>query len=266
MSKFNSTPNQCIVHEGKEYWISRSCAINAIFIALHNEEPYILLNKRGPGTPDFQGYWNIPCGYIDWDEDGEGATMREIWEETGVDTEILLNNYEIVYNGLNPTQPWYVETSPQANRQNISLRYCLVFKVKEHFPTFSLESMEPDEVSEVKWVPVTEAVNYQLGFNHRDVILEFKKQVLKGAIDNRQQLMELLDQQQFLNQFLDKHFHFIVENFARLELNNHTAPIIKEQIKEFLKVSEALGRDFWDILYMSIDRFKVQKLKDLYYG
>lgn len=43
---------------------------------------YFLANKRGTETPDFQGYWNCPCGYIDFDETEEDAVCREIMEET----------------------------------------------------------------------------------------------------------------------------------------------------------------------------------------
>ena len=88
------------------------------FLEINLETYVFLANKRGTGTPDFQGYWNCPCGYIDFDETGEDAVCREIMEETG---------YVIT-----PEVPKFVEveTSPKANKQNITLRYTALVPYK----------------------------------------------------------------------------------------------------------------------------------------
>ena len=39
--------------DGKQYWISRSCAVSAfIFVINSNREVFVLANKRGPGAAD----------------------------------------------------------------------------------------------------------------------------------------------------------------------------------------------------------------------
>lgn len=144
--------------DGKQYWISRSCAVVAIVIRkCENGSGYeVLVNKRGPGTPDYQGYWNLPCGYIDWDECGEVAASREVNEET---------NYVI------PSNRWTLmsaDTNPESNRQNITLRYF-------HFVEESLEinennNGEENEVVEVKWINLDNLNDYKFAFNHEKLI------------------------------------------------------------------------------------------------
>ena len=54
--------------DGKEYWISRSNAVVGIVFKWENGQYHILANKRGKGCPDYVGKWNIPCGYVDYNE------------------------------------------------------------------------------------------------------------------------------------------------------------------------------------------------------
>ncbi len=66
----------------KEYWISRSAVMTAVFATINNKI-CVLANKRGFGTPDYQDYWNCQCGYLDWNETTKRAAQREVYEETG---------------------------------------------------------------------------------------------------------------------------------------------------------------------------------------
>lgn len=47
----------------------------------------VLLIKRG--TPPYFGFWSLPGGGTDKDEDPREACIREVKEETGLDVEIL---------------------------------------------------------------------------------------------------------------------------------------------------------------------------------
>lgn len=69
---------------GKEWWISRSIAVTGCIFTFLNGKWCVLANKRGEGTPDFQGMWNMPCGYLDFDETTAQAVIREVYEETGI--------------------------------------------------------------------------------------------------------------------------------------------------------------------------------------
>ena len=72
-------------HAGKTLWSGRYCAVAAfVFCKFPDSGWHVLANKRGPGTPNYQGYWNCPCGYLEGDETGPQGCMRETYEETGV--------------------------------------------------------------------------------------------------------------------------------------------------------------------------------------
>ena len=93
--------NFSIEHEGKIYWISRSMAVVCFVFAYIDGRWCVLANQRGEGTPDFQGYWNAPCGYLDYNETLEQAAIREVYEETGVKlTEAKFLGYEEVNDGI----------------------------------------------------------------------------------------------------------------------------------------------------------------------
>jgi len=171
MPNFKNTPNKCITSTGGEqYWISRSCAVAVVIIAinLQDRETYVLLNQRGPGTMDFQGLWNMPCGYIDWNETSGEAAAREVWEETGLD----VNSIKFTQSYLG--QPWYVQSDPSANRQNITLRHGGVFST-DKLPELTAEHSEPDEISDVRWVPVSEVLDgkYECAFGHDTALKKF---------------------------------------------------------------------------------------------
>ena len=142
---------------GETYCISRSCAV-AVFIFLRkDQELYILANKRGSGTPDFQGYWNCPCGYIDFDETGAEAACREVFEETGY----VINPVYLMLHA--------VETDPKAYKQNITLRYTVILtpeKIKQQ----TRSGGEVNEVDDIQWINVKDLNQYQWAFNHDQII------------------------------------------------------------------------------------------------
>ena len=149
---------------GREYWISRSVAVVAFVYAYdENENEYILAEKRGEGTPDpeFRGCWCLPCGYVDFDETIEEAASREVFEETGVEI---------------PSKSWSmldINSDPNSDkRQNITIRL-QGFPEGNTIPKLTTKNSEPDEVSEVKWIPTEGVKNYKWAFNHLELIKEY---------------------------------------------------------------------------------------------
>lgn len=71
-------------HAGETVWVHRSIAVAGFVFCKIDGEWCVLANQRGEGAPDFKGYWNCPCGYLDFDETTKEACIREIYEETGV--------------------------------------------------------------------------------------------------------------------------------------------------------------------------------------
>lgn len=144
----------------KGAWFSRSVAVATAVILKDSETGkfYILANQRGAGTPDYQGYWNLPCGYLDYNEEAEQAAAREVYEETGIN----LPASSVKYFGHS--------TSPNENRQNV-IFYFTAFLTgsKSDFP-FSKDNMEENEVDGIQWLPLEKANTLQWAFDHDELI------------------------------------------------------------------------------------------------
>lgn len=165
--KFNNKKNECVTTtEGKEIWVSRSVAVTLTCIALYKGEFYVLISKRGPDCPDNVGKWCLPCGYLDWNETGVEAVMREAWEEVGLDLSPWIYDDE---------QPWYVNTDPSENRQNISLRYGMFINIGyEELPVLIPNNEgEGREVDDAIWMPIRDIDSYDFAFNHCQSIKDF---------------------------------------------------------------------------------------------
>ena len=144
-------------------WFSRSVA-SAIFVYCKDKNGRwcVLASERGEEAADFQGYWNCPCGYLDFDETTAGAARRECFEETGVNLDID----RIKFVGF--------EDDPiTANRQNITFRFVCIIKdnTTSDF-TFSKKNNEGKEVGRIAWIPVEEITKYAWAFNHQPRITE----------------------------------------------------------------------------------------------
>jgi len=162
--KFNNKENIAYDIDGKKIYNSRSCATVGVVICRYKNDDYVLIAERGIGSADYSGYWNIPCGYLDWDETGYEGVVREVYEETGF---YIPSVKKVIRQDLN--QPFFVNTDPKENRQNISLSYGIYFKTNK-LPKLSKEHNEPDEVGELGWVKISELNKYKFAFNHLDRI------------------------------------------------------------------------------------------------
>ena len=156
--------------KGKTYWYSRSCATAAFIYCMDkNGVMYVLACKRGKGAADYQGYWNVPCGYLEYNLHGKENMVKELKEETSI--EINKESLRLVS----------VESNPKANRQNVTLRYgCIIAdKTIDDFK-FNLDNMEPDEVEDVKWVQFGKHKNLQWAYNHDMRITQVYGQLIRG--------------------------------------------------------------------------------------
>lgn len=149
-----------IYKDGKEYWVARNVAVVCFVFTYIKGEWYVLANQRGKGTPNYQGLWNCPCGYLDYNETTKQTAIREVYEETGLK--------------INDAEFWSFNDDPEKDDlQNVTFRYVCY----EHNP-FELNSDsenrggESDEVSDVKWIKVSEINNYEWAFGHEKLINE----------------------------------------------------------------------------------------------
>jgi 8-oxo-dGTP pyrophosphatase MutT (NUDIX family) len=167
---FKNIPNECTTTtDGRTIWLSRSVAVVMVLVAYraNDDKFYIAIEKRGtaPGL-DKQGLWCLPCGYLDFSESGPEAVKRELWEEIGI-------NLDDYCKFDNDTQPWFVKTAPDENRQNVTLRYAKVLEVTELPKLIPNNDAEPNEVADAKWTTLDQLGNYEFAFNHDTVIQQF---------------------------------------------------------------------------------------------
>lgn len=151
---------------GTTLWSGRYTAVVGVVIYyIYNKDKeyndyYVLANLRGPGTPDFQGFWNLPCGYLERNESGEEGVVREIHEECGL--KLDANDFKL----------YDVETDPvKSNNGNVSIRYISIKEVKS-LPELNYINInnEEGEVENVKWINIKDIDTYKWAFNHCDLI------------------------------------------------------------------------------------------------
>jgi len=159
---FKNRPN--IVHKvgDREVWESRSTAVVAVILAYANNKIYVLGEKRSNIMPDAPNLWVVPCGYIDWDENGWNALRREVYEETS----FFIDTYKdyIVYD--NNKEPFFVNTEVTENRQNIALTYCVLFDFEKRSLPKDVELHTDKEIAAIKWIPIEEISKYKWAFDH----------------------------------------------------------------------------------------------------
>lgn len=143
------------VDGSKGPWFSRSAAVATAVLLNDREQWYVLANQRGNGAPDYQGYWNLPCGYLDYNEDAQSAAMREVYEETGI--------------RLTNVTPFGHSTDPKENKQNIVFFFVSILKGDINDYQFSYDNME-EEVEGIQWLPLDKCDTLQWAFDHDELI------------------------------------------------------------------------------------------------
>lgn len=167
-------------HEGQTLWFSRSIACSMyLFIKERSTGVwYILVSKRGPGCPSAVGKWNVPGGYLDFDETLEDAARRECFEETGVKVTEKLKLASI-------------STDLKSKKQNIVCSFYAVREVNDISEiSFSYDNNEQNEVADIdlwrvgyfKELPKDAAK--EMAFGHDKMIREiFDKRINIGFVN-----------------------------------------------------------------------------------
>jgi ADP-ribose pyrophosphatase YjhB (NUDIX family) len=175
--RFQNQPNRPVPSpEGETVWVSRSVALVGEVCAYNLVEQawYVLLVKRGTGTPDFQGFWCLPCGYLDWNETLTEGLLREVFEESGLYLPSLSSHEHFSHSPCSLTQqdyqqemPWFISDIPNNTKQNISMHYAVLFAWNHTIlPTLSNAHCEVNEVEDIQWMPLHKAKSMTLAFNH----------------------------------------------------------------------------------------------------
>lgn len=159
--------NTKITLNDKKYLVSRSCAtVSLVFLYDKNGNWFILAIKRAKGADGFNGFWCLPCGYVDYGETTREAAKREIYEETG----LKLNHTCLSFIGI--------DSEPEGKKQNITIRYSIIVPL-EDFEN-SLRIIDTKEVEEIKLIPIDEINKYNWAFNHASLIKIYSVNLLKN--------------------------------------------------------------------------------------
>lgn len=153
---------------GKVVWESRSPTVVAVVLGIYSDNIFVLTEKRSMEMADAPGKIAIPSGYLDWDESGWEGISRELYEETSFDVRKYKN--QLIFD--NDQQPWFVNTDPKENRQNVSLSYIMIYDFSKGLPR-DVEKFQDSEVDSVRWMPIENVLNSnkEWAFDH-DIRIE----------------------------------------------------------------------------------------------
>jgi len=157
---FKNKPNKCYKTEDGEIWASRSVAVVGVVFVDTKEDLYVLLTKRSSDMSDFPNRWCLPCGYLDYNETLEQATVREICEETSLNIYDLKNVFKFPCCNI--------DSDTNANRQNVSVTSIFYINTRTELPKI----FPSKEAPIVEWCSISYSVlrARQLVFNHHDLI------------------------------------------------------------------------------------------------
>ena len=134
--------------------------VGGIIYRAVNNKTEVLLTKRN--VEPFKNYWCIPGGHIEPYEEAETAVIREVREETNLDftpeflcyldeifSEMEIHNVVLVFYGI--------------SSGNI---------IKSE-----------DEVTEIEWVEINEAIKMELAFCHREALVIFLNRIIHPVLN-----------------------------------------------------------------------------------
>lgn len=154
---------------GKEYWISRSIAVCGFIFKRINDKWFVLCNKRGQGCPDFKGYWNVICGYLQFNRTCVQQMMEEAKEECG----FISREDEWTFIGYND--------SPHSNKQNVTMRFLYICNSTEDYNWSNKSGGEENEVDDIRWISVDNLDSFDFAFDHREMIEKaYNEYILNG--------------------------------------------------------------------------------------
>lgn len=162
-----------IERNGKVFYVSRSVAVS-LYCYCQNEsgEWCVLANQRGNGAPNNVGLWNVPCGFLDYHESAEEGAARECKEECGVSVPLE----RIKMQGVN--------SGNLHGAQNVSIRFAATLEGTTNDYPLSAQYSEPGEVSDIKWIPLSEVSKYKWAYGQENKVIGQAKTTL-GYINGK---------------------------------------------------------------------------------
>lgn len=127
-------------------------AAGGVVFRLNNATPEVLLILR-------RGLWDLPKGKLDPGESIPHCAAREVAEETGI-------GFPMIIAGLSDTVHQYTEKGRQLQKH--TSWFVMITQKEQATP------QQEEQISEVRWVSLNEAIQ-RVGFeNLKNVLLEFR--------------------------------------------------------------------------------------------
>lgn len=128
-------------------------ALTVDAIVIRGNKEILLIQRRLKSTA-FSGYWALPGGKVEEGELLKDAVIREVKEETGIDVETV-DMFDI-YDALG--------RDPRGRKISI-VYFCTPFD-RDQIP------IAGDDAMDVGWYPIEDALQYELAFDHQDILLD----------------------------------------------------------------------------------------------
>lgn len=135
-----------------------SVTADCVVLGFDGSELYVLLIERGGDT--YHGYWAIPGGFLEPDEEGETGALRELEEETG-----LRLPHAIQFGAF---------TKPHRDPRGwvISIGYYAFTRIA------NVKGL--DDAAKAQWFPV-KALPEKLAFDHDDILAKAFKRIMEDG-------------------------------------------------------------------------------------
>ncbi len=130
--------------------------VAAVVTPINGDSMRVLLTRRS--ISPFRGSWCLPGGHIDDFESAAYAVCREVFEETGLEfiPEECLG--------------WFEEIFPEQRFHAVAIAFRGAGK--------GVLQQQPDEVTEIAWYPLEEALSMPLAFNHNLVLQRYARSLI----------------------------------------------------------------------------------------
>ena len=123
-----------------------------VFGLTEGEAAKVLLVRRG--QEPFKGFWAVPGGFVEMDEDLPAAAARELQEETAI-------------TGIDLRQ---LATFGKPGRDPRGRQITVVFWGKCRLTDFESQTKAGDDAAEAKWFDIESLDELKLAFDHKEVI------------------------------------------------------------------------------------------------
>lgn len=141
-------------------WPKPSVTVDNAVLAKSGEYWHVLLIKRG-GRP-YKGYWALPGGFIDMDEDLHEAARRELEEETGL--AIKPGNTKVF-------EQFRTYAKPRRDPRDRIITVVFLAILKSN----PLKVTGADDATETAWVPLDSAIaSGALAVDHAKILSDLR--------------------------------------------------------------------------------------------